>query len=159
MMQEYGVFLSEGNKNTDSKRQTHHYVHGSFTDNSQGMEATKMSVNWHMGKEVFIHIHTSTMVYDAVTEKIMIPQQHEWIFGFWRLRCMSSSSVLDRNPFSDILFANILSCSVFCLFILWMLSFAIYKSNLKMNQTLQCKAWSHETPSRKHRQYTLWHQS
>ena len=25
----------------------------------------------------------------------------------------------------------------------------------QMNQTLQCKAWSHETPRRKHRQYTL----
>ena len=35
------------------------------------------------------------------------------------------------------------------------LSRTIYKSTLKMNQTLQCKAWSHETPRRKHRQYTL----
>ena len=63
MMQESHLgYLSEGNKNTNSKIYTHHYVHGSFTDNSQGMEATEMSIDWQMDKDVFIYIHTYTMV-------------------------------------------------------------------------------------------------
>jgi len=61
-----------------------------------------------------------------ILEKCSVPT-FNWIFGFWRLSCVSSSSILDMNPFSDILFANVLSCSVCCLFILWMLSFAIEK--------------------------------
>ena len=39
------------------------------------------------------------------------------------------------------------------------LSRTIYKSNLTMNQILQCETWSHKTPRSKHRQYVLWHQS
>ena len=40
---------------------------------------------------------------------------------------MSFWSILDMNPLPDILFANIFSHSVSCLFILWMVSFAVGK--------------------------------
>ena len=38
---------------------------------------------------------------------------------------MSSWSILDMNPLSDTLFANTFSHSVCCLFVLWMVTFAV----------------------------------
>ena len=43
------------------------------------------------------------------------------------LSCTSSLYTVDINPLSDILFANIFSCSVGCLFILLIVSFAMQK--------------------------------
>ena len=49
------------------------------------------------------------------------------LFIFMMLSCMSSVDVLDINPLFTISFANMFSHSVVCLFVLWMVSFAIQK--------------------------------
>ena len=49
------------------------------------------------------------------------------LFDFLMLRCMSCLYILDINPLLVILFANIFSHSVGCLFILLMASFAMQK--------------------------------
>ena len=50
-----------------------------------------------------------------------------WVFVFLMLSCISCVYMLDINPLSVILFANIFSHSVGCLFILSMVSFALWK--------------------------------
>ena len=47
--------------------------------------------------------------------------------GALMLSYMSSLYILDTNPFSDVLLANIFSLSVGCLFILLIVSFAVQK--------------------------------
>ena len=49
------------------------------------------------------------------------------LFVFSILSCMSCLYILDVNPFSVALFANIFSHSVGCLFVLLMVSFAVQK--------------------------------
>ena len=54
------------------------------------------------------------------------------IFGlgcsfFWILSCMSCLYILEINPLSVASFANIFSCSEGCLFVLFMVSFAVQK--------------------------------
>ena len=46
---------------------------------------------------------------------------------FLMLSCMICLCILDINPLSVISFANIFSHSVSCLFVLWMVSFAVQK--------------------------------
>ena len=43
------------------------------------------------------------------------------------LSCMSSLNILDTNSILDMWFINIVSCSIYCLFILLMVSFAVQK--------------------------------
>ena len=43
------------------------------------------------------------------------------------LRCICSLYILDINPLSDMLFANVFSHSVSGFFILWIVSFAVQK--------------------------------
>ena len=50
-----------------------------------------------------------------------------WLFVLLMLSCKSCFYILDINPLSVILFANIFSHSVGCLFILSMVSFAVQK--------------------------------
>ena len=50
----------------------------------------------------------------------------EW-FGFLLLSCMSSLYILEIKPLSGTLFANIFSHFIGCLFILFMVSFAVQK--------------------------------
>ena len=50
-----------------------------------------------------------------------------FFFFFWILTCMSDLYILDINPLSDILFANIFSHSVGCFFILLVVSLAVQK--------------------------------
>ena len=52
---------------------------------------------------------------------------HFLILGFLLLSCMSSLYILDINPLSDIWFVNVFSHWVHCLFILWIVSFALQK--------------------------------
>ena len=47
------------------------------------------------------------------------------LFGFLIMSCMSSLYVLNINPLLVILFANIFSHSIGCLFVLLMVSFAV----------------------------------
>ena len=49
------------------------------------------------------------------------------LFVFLMLSCMSSLYILDINPLSDILFANIFSYLVGCLFVLLIVFFAVQK--------------------------------
>ena len=49
------------------------------------------------------------------------------LFIFLLLSCMSCSSVLEIKPLSVASFANIFSHSVGCLFVLFMVSFAVQK--------------------------------
>ena len=42
---------------------------------------------------------------------------------------------------------------------IWTFSHIIYKNKLKMKWRPKCKLWNHKTPTRKHRQNTLWHKS
>ena len=50
------------------------------------------------------------------------------LFGvFFVLSCMSYLYILETNPLSVVLFANIFSHSVGCLFVLFMVSFAVQK--------------------------------
>ena len=51
----------------------------------------------------------------------------DWIICIFAIELMSSLYNLNINPLSDICFANIFSHSVGCLFILWMVSFAVQK--------------------------------
>ena len=48
------------------------------------------------------------------------------LFVFLRLSCMSCLYILEINPLSVDLFANIFSHSEGCLFVLFMVSFAMY---------------------------------
>ena len=49
------------------------------------------------------------------------------LFVYWILSCMNCSYILEINPLSVTLFANIFSHSVGCLFLLLMVSFALQK--------------------------------
>ena len=49
------------------------------------------------------------------------------LFGFLILSCMSCLYILEINPLSVALFANTFSHSVGCLFVLFMVSFAVQK--------------------------------
>ena len=53
------------------------------------------------------------------------------LFHFVLLSCMNFYVVLDINPLSNILFANTSSHSMGCLFILFMVSFAVEFFSLK----------------------------
>ena len=56
------------------------------------------------------------------------PSAHFWIgLFFFILRCMSCFYILEINPLSDDSFANIFSHSKGCLFILFIVSFAMQK--------------------------------
>jgi len=44
-------YLSKGNKNTNSKRYLHSYVHCSIIYNSQDMETICVSIHWWMEEE------------------------------------------------------------------------------------------------------------
>ena len=57
------------------------------------------------------------------------PSAHFWIglFVFLILSCMSCLYILEINPLSVVLFANIFSHSVACLFALFVISFAVQK--------------------------------
>ena len=61
-------YLSEGNKNTTSKIYTYPYVHEAFIDNSQVMEATKLSINTQMDKEGFIYVCIYVYIYTYIYE-------------------------------------------------------------------------------------------
>ena len=60
---------------------------------------------------------------------------HFWIvlFGFLILSCMSCLYILEISPLSAASFANIFSHSEGCLFILFMVSFAMQKVSLGLN--------------------------
>ena len=60
---------------------------------------------------------------------LFISSAHFWIglFVFFVLSCMSCLYILEINPLSVALFANIFSHSEGCLFILFIVSFAVQK--------------------------------
>ena len=69
MMQELhlgDIYLKE-TKSQIQKDNTHPYVHVSFIDNSQDMEAIKVSIDTPMDKEDFIYTHTHTHKEEYVT--------------------------------------------------------------------------------------------
>ena len=54
-----GIVVSRENHN--AKRHMHASVHHSTVYNSQGMEATWMSIGWWMDKNVVVHIHNAVL--------------------------------------------------------------------------------------------------
>ena len=51
----------------------------------------------------------------------------DWVVCFLILSCMSCLYVLEINPWSIMPFANVFSSSIGCLFVLFMVSFAVQK--------------------------------
>ena len=49
--------MSEANKNTNSKKYTHHNIYSSIIYNSQDMDATLVSINRWMDKEEVVYTH------------------------------------------------------------------------------------------------------
>ena len=58
------------NKNTNSKRYMHPYVHSNIIYNSQDMESTWVSINWWMDKE------------DVIYNKILLSHKRNEILPF-----------------------------------------------------------------------------
>ena len=62
-------------------------------------------------------------------EKCLLRSSVHFSMGlvFWLLSCMSCFYVLETNPLSVTLFANVFSASMICFFILFVVSFAVQK--------------------------------
>ena len=105
-------YLSEGYQKTNSKRYMHPYVHGSFIGNSQDVEATKVSIDRQLDKEVFIymyenwththtHTHTHTLEYYSAIKKNEIEL---FVVRWMELVCHTEWSKSEREK--QILYAN-----------------------------------------------------
>ena len=55
-------YISEGTQNTNSKEYMHRYVHCSVIYKSQAMEATHVSLNKWVEKEVVVHIYNEILL-------------------------------------------------------------------------------------------------
>ena len=77
------------------------------------------------------HLFTCSLdIYISSSEKRLLSFANFFIglFVLLSLSCMSCLHTFDINPLSVLLFPNIFSCSVGCLFILSMIFFAVHKA-------------------------------
>ena len=73
-----------------------------------------------------ISIGKLCVVFGKILFQVFCPFFNQMAY-FLLLRCMNSLYILDISALSDIQSANIFSCSVCCIFILLMVSFAVQK--------------------------------
>ena len=77
------------------------------------------------------------------------------LFVFQILGCMSSLYILEINPLSIASFANIFAHSIGCLFILFMVSFAVQKLTSSIKPHLFLLAFISITPGERARKILL----
>lgn len=64
---------------------------------------------------------------EGFQEEVAFEQNYVELHVILTAKIGNSLCILDINPLSDVQFANILSCSVGCLFILLIISFVVHK--------------------------------